>query len=91
MEKIKKLTKLVQDTGKTGFYFRVVQHGEVKPSDSISLYKAAEQRWTIEACNELAISKGDPEDYLNLSTFTALSGNWKDSFYRKYKRFSESA
>lgn len=86
--KHKTLAKEVQDTGKTGFYFRVLRHGKVKATDTLELQHSGEQRWTIDACNKLAYEQGKTTDYLELSTYAPLSGSWKDNFYQKYLKLS---
>jgi len=51
--KIKELANLVQTSGKTGFYFRVIQHGMVQAQQEFKLLERRYESFTISYCNEI--------------------------------------
>lgn len=84
--RVKDLNKQVEDTGFTGFYFRVLKHGLVTPGATLELCERGEEAITVEYCNRIRHhEKRDAEAALRLSNYPALSGSWKDSFYQRYR------
>jgi len=82
--KIKDLSAQVEANGFTGFYFRVIHHGHVKPGDSLELRGRPNPRWTLQICNEIMHQKkGGAEAALQLSRCPDLSGSWKDHLWRR--------
>ncbi|WP_284037228.1 MOSC domain-containing protein [Neobacillus sp. 114] len=51
--KIKTLALLIQNTGRTGWYFRVLKEGFVEAGQSFTLLEHPYPQWTIQKCNEI--------------------------------------
>ena len=51
--KMKNLALLIQDTGRTGWYFRVLQEGHVEEGQTFTLVDRPAPEWTIEQCNNV--------------------------------------
>jgi len=51
--KIKNLALLLQNTGRTGWYFRVLQEGFVEVGQTLSLVDRPCPEWTIVKCNQI--------------------------------------
>ncbi len=83
--KIKDLANLVQTSGKTGFYFRVINHGMVKAQQEFKFIERMNEGLTISHCNEVMHNdKDNLNAALELSTCSELSANWKDTLYSRY-------
>lgn len=55
--KIKNLALLMQNTGKTGWYFRVLKEGLVEEGQTFSLLERPYPQWTILKCNQVIHAK----------------------------------
>lgn len=55
--KIKNLALLLQSTGKTGWYFRVLQEGYVEAGQTFTLLDRPYPQWTIHKCNQIIHAK----------------------------------
>ncbi len=62
--KTKTLALMLQNTGRIGWYFRVLQEGFVEPGQSFCLKDRPYPQWTIQRCNE--IIHGKEQDYLQM-------------------------
>ncbi|WHY87210.1 MOSC domain-containing protein [Neobacillus novalis] len=51
--KVKNLALLLQNTGRTGWYFRVLKEGYVGAGQTFSLVERPFPQWTIEKCNQI--------------------------------------
>lgn len=81
---VKDLALQVENTGYTGFYFRVLQHGHVKAGCGLTLEGRAWPEWTVERCNQIMHHrKEDQEAAASLAGCPALSGSWKDALWRR--------
>lgn len=85
--RIKDLAAQVERTGFTGYYFRVLLHGEVKAGDSLRLRERPCPEWTIQRCNEIMHhGPSDREETLALAGCPQLSSTWKDSLWARAQR-----
>lgn len=85
--RIKDLTAQVEQTGFTGFYFRVMHHGQVSAGDELILQQRPFPQWTIARCNEIMHhQKGDAGPALALSECPLLSASWKDGLWARAQR-----
>jgi len=67
--------------GRPGFYFRVLEEGEVEAGDEIVQVAAGPERMTVAAVNALLYKPGHPRSELEKALrIPALSGGWRDSF-----------
>jgi ferredoxin-NADP reductase len=72
---------MLTSSGRTGFYFRVLQEGDVRAGDEIVMVKEAEERMTVAEINALLYSPNHPRDRLERALrIEALSPGWRWSF-----------
>ena len=82
--RLKNLSAQVERTGRTGFYFRVLRHGEVRAGDSFTLLERPFPEWTIARCNEVMHHlKSDKPLARLLSECPLLSASWKDALWAR--------
>jgi MOSC domain-containing protein YiiM len=77
------MPKLVVESGRTGWYLRVIETGEVERGDTLTLIERPFPKWTIEAVNDVAYSRGgvaDVEAARQLSDCSALAEAWRAGF-----------
>ncbi|MBM7601427.1 MOSC domain-containing protein YiiM [Virgibacillus halotolerans] len=68
----------IQKTGFTGWYFRVLQEGEVEPGTDLELIDRPYPQWSIAACNEVMhVYKEDLRMADDLASCTLLADSWK--------------
>jgi MOSC domain-containing protein YiiM len=76
----KTLTKKVADTGRTGWYFRVLKDGRVQLDDSIHLLERPHPNWTIARANDVLLGREtDRFAVMELMALEVLSADWKAS------------
>ncbi len=51
--RVQTLAALVEQTGRTGYYFRVLRHGFVRAGDGFQLRDRPCPQWSIQRCNEV--------------------------------------
>ena len=80
--RIKDLTKQVEQTGFTGFYFRVLRHGFIEAGQEFSLIERGEEKWTVAKCNDLMHhDRKNLIEIQELCDYQPLSANWKDNLF----------
>lgn len=90
--RVKDLTARVEQTGLTGYYFRVLHHGHVSMGDALVLQQRSFPQWTIARCNDIMHhQKGDAEAALALSGCPLLSASWKDGLWARAQRSTTAA
>jgi ferredoxin-NADP reductase/MOSC domain-containing protein YiiM len=76
-----RMPALLTSTGRPGFYFRVLQPGEVGAGDDVVKVGEAIERMTIAEINALLYSSDHPRDRLERALrIDALSPGWRASF-----------
>ena len=76
-----RMPALLTSSGRPGFYFRVLQEGEVGAGDEIVKAGEAKERMTIAEINALLYSPQHPRDLLERALqIEALSPGWRSSF-----------
>jgi ferredoxin-NADP reductase/MOSC domain-containing protein YiiM len=76
-----RMPALLTSSGRPGFYFRVLQEGEVGAGDEIIKMGEAEERMTVAEINSLLYSPNHPRDRLERALrIKALSPGWCGSF-----------
>jgi len=89
--KIKDLSKQVEETGKTGFYLRVLTHGFVQSQQAFELIERPYPNWTLARCNTIMHhQKDDLDSAASLGQCTALSGSWKDTLLTRSLESAET-
>lgn len=80
------LVKMVVDTGRTGFYFKVLREGIVKREDELILMERNSDNITISFANRiLHHDKKNREGIDKVLAVTALSESWQQSFHKLKK------
>ena len=76
-----RMPALLTSSGRPGFYFRVLQEGEVGAGDEIVKAGEAHDRMTVAEINALLYSPNHPRDQLERALrIEALSPGWRGSF-----------
>jgi MOSC domain-containing protein YiiM/ferredoxin-NADP reductase len=76
-----RMPALLTSSGRPGFYFRVLQTGEVGAGDEIVKVGEAQERMTVAEINALLYSPNHPGDRLKRTLqIAALSPGWRSSF-----------
>ncbi|HTH54244.1 MAG TPA: MOSC and FAD-binding oxidoreductase domain-containing protein [Edaphobacter sp.] len=76
-----RMAALLTSSGRPGFYFRVLQEGEVGPGDEIVKVGEAQERMTVAEINALLYSPHHPHDQLERALrIEALPPGWRSSF-----------
>ncbi len=74
----------MERTGFTGFYLRVLRHGNVAAGNELVLKDRPWPQWTLQRCNEIMHhQRQDAESARQLAECPALSGSWKDNLWRR--------
>src|SRR4029079_16209844 len=72
---------LLTGSGRPGFYFRVIQEGEVGDGDDIVKVADGQERMTVAEINALLYSPNHPRESLERALrIGALSPGWRSSF-----------
>src|SRR5262249_5902127 len=76
-----RMPALLTSSGRSGFYLRVLQEGEVGAGDEIVKVGEAKERMTVAGINALLYSPNHPRDQLERALrIEALSPGWRSSF-----------
>jgi ferredoxin-NADP reductase/MOSC domain-containing protein YiiM len=76
-----RMPALLTSSGRPGFYFRVLQEGEVGAGDEIAKVGEAKERMTVAEINALLYSSDHARDRLERALrIEALSPGWRSSF-----------
>lgn len=80
----KELALWVQESGKTGWYFRVLTPGTLAPNDKLMLHRRPHPKWSIASANRLIYQKSaDPLELEELLRVEALSLSWRATLEKK--------
>lgn len=76
--KVLDLPLYMQNSGRTGWYFRVLEEGDVLSRIDMELIKRPHPQWSIAACNEVMHThKNDLRLTNELAACESLSANWR--------------
>lgn len=76
----------IQQSGRTGWYFRVLQEGHVQSGSDMELIERPYPQWSIAACNEVMhIYKDDLRLADDLASCDLLAGNWKRTLQKRLR------
>lgn len=68
----------VQKSGRTGWYYRVLQEGLVSSADVLELIERKHEKWTIYRIWEaFYVTRNDYEELSEISRLSALSPSWR--------------
>jgi MOSC domain-containing protein YiiM len=72
------MSRRVQETGRTGWYHRVLQAGEIEAGMNVVLIDRPHEQWTIERCNRVMHElKRDREQSAELAELPELAESWR--------------
>jgi len=78
--RIKDLAFRVQETGRTGWYFRVLKEGMVEPGAQLNLIERPYPQWTVALANDVMHRRmSDMESARSLMECRLLSTRWKET------------
>lgn len=76
----------IQQTGKTGWYYRVLEEGHVEAEAELELIDRPLPQWSIAACNEaMYVKTSDLNLAYELASCELLAPNWRRSFQRRLR------
>lgn len=82
----------IQKTGRTGWYFRVLQEGVVHENSALTLLERPYPEWTIAKCNEVMHErKNDMQLAQQLAACSLLAPNWKETLQKRIEGKHSSA
>ena len=85
--KIKTLTLTVQESGRTGWYFRVLSQGLVAAGDAVERIERPHPGWTIAEANRIMHrDKADRDAAAALAALPALSASWKATLENRIRK-----
>ena len=83
---IKKLTALIVKEYKTGFYFRVLQSGQIKPSDELELLTRPYPKLSIKHINQIYFNaKEHQEEIAEALKCDKISKAYREDLTKRYK------
>lgn len=75
------MAPLFQKTGRTGWYYRVLETGSVSVGDSITLLERPNPDWTVQTVTMARLTyQIDTAGARTLSVLPELAGGWRDAF-----------
>jgi MOSC domain-containing protein YiiM len=75
---ISKFEVRVRQTGRTGWYYRVLQPGTITPGDALHLLERPQPDWTIARCNQVFYAQPrDPQLSRELAAIPQLAAAWQ--------------
>ncbi|MNI17887.1 6-N-hydroxylaminopurine resistance protein [compost metagenome] len=81
---VKELPALVQETGYTGYYLRVLQEGWVSPEDTLMLQQHHAAGVTLQYANQMMFhDKKNAEGIQTILDVEELSSSWRDTFTKR--------
>jgi MOSC domain-containing protein YiiM len=66
-------------SGRTGWYYRVLGEGHVRPGVPVTLVERPFPRWSIARVNAVAYGKGGAEESAALAACPLLSPSWREA------------
>lgn len=81
---VKDLALRVQETGRTGWYFRVLREGHVQAGTRLVLVERHHPNWTVSAANEVMHHRiDDRQAARKLADCIYLSSRWREKLKRR--------
>ncbi|TDM39516.1 MOSC domain-containing protein [Macrococcoides canis] len=77
------LSRITEENGRTGWYFKVLVPGEIKEGDEIHLVERMHDAWSIARCNDVMHRSVDMSDVKEMSELPELAETWKVSLQKK--------
>ncbi|KAJ8130517.1 hypothetical protein O1611_g3113 [Lasiodiplodia mahajangana] len=87
---LKKMSSLVQSTGRTGWYYRVLREGEVKEGDEMGLIERINPTWSLSRLQHfLYTDRNNTEVLAELVRLPGLSDEFVRLFQKRLERGAE--
>lgn len=87
----KDLALKIQNSGKTGWYFRVLQEGAVREKLDLELMDRPYPKWTIAACNEVMhLYKDNLRLADDLAACELLADSWRQTLKKRLRGIESS-
>lgn len=78
-----KMAYLFQKTGRTGWYYRVLEAGRVSPGDQIVLIERHHPEWSVETVTRARLTRrASVQDAAALAELQVLAEGWRRAFAR---------
>lgn len=75
---VPKLARMVQDSGRTGWYYRVLQPGRVAPGDSLDLLDRLAPDWTLQRLwRALYVDRLNLDELQRIAALDVLAEGWR--------------
>lgn len=90
--KIKNLALLLQNTGKTGWYFRVLQEGYIEEGQTFTILDRPYPHWTIQKCNQ--ILHGKQQNFIEMQELAGcelLAPGMRDTLAKRIEKRNSGA
>lgn len=82
--RVKDLALQLQQTGFTGWYYRVIKEGYIEAGQSIKLLERPYPEWTLQKCNDIMYSKEENRGITaELANCKYLADVWKETLSRR--------
>lgn len=82
--KIKNLALLIQKSGRTGWYYRVLKEGNIEEGQKLTLIERPYPNWTIAKCNEIMHSSSpNPVELRELAQCELLAHSWRGTLNKR--------
>jgi MOSC domain-containing protein YiiM len=89
---IPNLVVLVQKTGRTGWYFRVLEEGEIEANMTIEIVERPNPDLTLSWANSVMYAKPrQRDDDLRLASCPDLSASWRNNLKKRTRRSESSS
>lgn len=76
-----RMAYLFQKTGRTGWYYRVLEHGQAEVGDLVHLRARPQPEWSVKRVTAARLTRRVSEqDAATLATMTELAGGWRAAF-----------
>ncbi|MBH0209598.1 MAG: MOSC domain-containing protein [Nitrospira sp.] len=80
----KDLSLLVQESGRTGWYFRVLKEGTIQSGSRLRLVERSHPEWTVAAANEVMHRLTEDLDAAqSLASCPALAVRWRETLMKR--------
>ena len=81
----------IEDSGRTGWYFRVLEEGHVTAGDRFGLLERPHPEWTIDACNAVMYKQTENLGLAeNLRDLETLAESWKKTMQKRLDGIPEN-
>ncbi|WP_120499169.1 MOSC domain-containing protein [Roseovarius sp. EL26] len=77
----KRMAYLFQKTGRTGWYYRVLEHGQIRKGDHINLIERRQPDWTVQRVTAARLTRQvSSQDAHTLANLSDLAEGWRSAF-----------